>query len=535
MRACKSRVQWLVGVNVLVLVMVIFLVRERSVLESFGYTFKAQRNPLLLGTSPNSTNSIDRIGGNSSTNEEAVNRDGMTMLMPGVWIHSDWHPKLRSERFPSVAQRIKIYMSNWYHPPCMNSTKLSQYILERRSLSFDSINLSIDWPRLTMRNPWDPDSPRNMTFDCIITPDTKFLLDRRVVYDCARDHDIYVAEGERLSESRIKFRKNMHMYCVDSLELLDYMEHADNKTANSSTPILVLFGDNPGVFRHDPFDIPFFAKFRAATSPEYMEHVTGGNVATAASSECRSFRKPLLPTYHHDVYHNKLSPILWKFASARHWLPLKHALKVDIPWEQKKNLAFWAGAMTGTQLRDSDEPECGADESCSFAMDVKKCQANQRCNFVLNHVNSSLIDCGLTGIMRLSSGTVNGTNLLKNYTLMQNAIKYKVLVSLEGNDVSSGLKWMLQSQSVVLMPPPTRTSWAMEELLEPWVHYIPMYSNGSNAEEMVQWVLDNDDEARKIAERATLFMYDMLYHPDADEDEFKVKKNIIRRYQALWQ
>jgi hypothetical protein len=38
-----------------------------------------------------------------------------------------------------------------------------------------------------------------------------------------------------------------------------------------------------------------------------------------------------------------------------------------------------------------------------------------------------------------------------------------------GNDVASGLKWALFSQSVVLMPPPNHTSWAMEELLEPWV------------------------------------------------------------------
>lgn len=59
---------------------------------------------------------------------------------------------------------------------------------------------------------------------------------------------------------------------------------------------------------------------------------------------------------------------------------------------------------------------------------------------------------------------------------------------MEGNDVSSGLKWNLLSNSVVLMPKPTRTSWAMEEFevvgAEPWVHYIPMHADGSNTEEI---------------------------------------------------
>jgi hypothetical protein len=74
----------------------------------------------------------------------------------------------------------------------------------------------------------------------------------------------------------------------------------------------------------------------------------------------------------------------------------------------------------------------------------------------------------------------------------------------------------------------------MEELLEPWVHYVPMFPNGSNAENMVHWVLDHEQEARKIAERATLFIHDLLYHPDAVTDERQVKHEIVRRYRAFW-
>jgi hypothetical protein len=164
---------------------------------------------------------------------------------------------------------------------------------------------------------------------------------------------------------------------------------------------------------------------------------------------------------------------------------------------------------------------------------LEKCLSNQRCKFVLEHARSGLIDCGLTK-HRLSSHVVNGTNIQTTSTSLKVIQSYKIIISLEGNDVASGLKWSLLSESVVLMPRPTQTSWAMEELLEPWVHYIPMSNDGSNAEEMVQWVLNHDHEAWRIAERATLFMYDLVFHPEAIQDDRKVKEEIVRRYRELW-
>ena len=52
-----------------------------------------------------------------------------------------------------------------------------------------------------------------------------------------------------------------------------------------------------------------------------------------------------------------------------------------------------------------------------------------------------------------------------------------MIVSVEGNDVASGLVWQLLSSSAVLMPPPMVVSWAMEDLLVPWTHYVPLQAN----------------------------------------------------------
>jgi hypothetical protein len=86
-------------------------------------------------------------------------------------------------------------------------------------------------------------------------------------------------------------------------------------------------------------------------------------------------------------------------------------------------------------------------------------------------------------------------------------------------DVSSGLKWALYSNSVVLMPRPTFTSWAMEERLEPWVHYVPLRDDLSDVEDRVRWVIDHPDQARAIAHAGTLWISDLVYHPHADDDD----------------
>ena len=91
---------------------------------------------------------------------------------------------------------------------------------------------------------------------------------------------------------------------------------------------------------------------------------------------------------------------------------------------------------------------------------------------------------------------------------------------------------MLLSQSVVLMPRELRfTSWFMEDLLEPYVHFIPIESDYSNIVEQVQWCESNLKDARRISERATLFVHDMFFHRSSDFDNSEVKFEMMDRYK----
>jgi hypothetical protein len=193
----------------------------------------------------------------------------------------------------------------------------------------------------------------------------------------------------------------------------------------------------------------------------------------------------------------------------------------DTPWYLKKNMAIFRGQLTGAL--DNFDRSKSAQENCDHML---------RCQLVQKHGNSTLIDAKLTTTRGRLPDVIGGVEMVSPKVTISYMMEYKGIIMLEGNDVASGLKWALLSQSVVLMSKPTHTSWAMEELLEPWVHYIPLNDKATDVEEKMQWVIDNDQVARKIAERSSLWMEDLVFHPDAARDDRLVKEEIIRRYRA---
>ena len=84
---------------------------------------------------------------------------------------------------------------------------------------------------------------------------------------------------------------------------------------------------------------------------------------------------------------------------------------------------------------------------------------------------------------------------------------------------------MLYSNSVVFMPTPTRSSWAMEDKLVPFVHYVPIAQDLSNLLEMIEWAKQNDDIVQLISHKSTEYM-ERLYVSDQaelDQQELSVK------------
>uniref|UniRef100_A0A7S2HQ87 Glycosyl transferase CAP10 domain-containing protein n=1 Tax=Haptolina brevifila TaxID=156173 RepID=A0A7S2HQ87_9EUKA len=138
-----------------------------------------------------------------------------------------------------------------------------------------------------------------------------------------------------------------------------------------------------------------------------------------------------------------------------------------------------------------------------------------------------MVDVGFTQAWFKDEG-----RFVKKSLRVAQQLRYKYLIALEGNDIASGLKWMLFSDSVVLMPAVKVATWALEGTLQPFVHYIPLKPDGSDLLQMVRWARSNDGKVREISRRATLFMYDFLFHPDAASDNAEVRSILVKRYEA---
>jgi hypothetical protein len=81
-------------------------------------------------------------------------------------------------------------------------------------------------------------------------------------------------------------------------------------------------------------------------------------------------------------------------------------------------------------------------------------------------------------------------------------LDYKFIMSLEGNDVASNLKWVMSSNSIAVMPRPTCETWFMEGTLIPDYHYIEIKADFSDLEERLDYYMEHTDEAQRIIEHA---------------------------------
>lgn len=202
---------------------------------------------------------------------------------------------------------------------------------------------------------------------------------------------------------------------------------------------------------------------------------------------------------------NKRTILLKCLNEERHWSLVNKVHLYDINFEQKNNNCIWRGVATGIH-RSQDYPN--------------------RKKLVSTYYNNKTFDIGYTSLVFYKDQL--DVKFLKNKMSLKDQLKNKFIISVEGNDVASGLKWQLYSNSVVLMPKPSCTSWLMEDKLVPGVHYILLKDDFSDLEEKYEWALNNLEKCKKIAENATTYMKQFL----DEENENKIQIEMIKRYMA---
>lgn len=107
---------------------------------------------------------------------------------------------------------------------------------------------------------------------------------------------------------------------------------------------------------------------------------------------------------------------------------------------------------------------------------------------------------------KMNIGTTHTKNSkpewIKDYLTLRQQLEYKFILSIEGIDVATNLKWIMSSNSLCFMPKPKFETWYMEGKLIPNHHYVLIKDDYSDVEEKMNFYSKNRSEAEQIIKNA---------------------------------
>ena len=90
----------------------------------------------------------------------------------------------------------------------------------------------------------------------------------------------------------------------------------------------------------------------------------------------------------------------------------------------------------------------------------------------------------------------------KPFISVEEQLQYKFILSIEGHDVATNLKWIMSSNSLCFMPTPKFETWFMEGKLIPNVHFVHLKDDYSDMLEKMEYYTKHEDEALTIIKNA---------------------------------
>lgn len=116
-------------------------------------------------------------------------------------------------------------------------------------------------------------------------------------------------------------------------------------------------------------------------------------------------------------------------------------------------------------------------------------------------------DCkfSLLGRMGQYAETIDKKYIVDKRSELQEFLQYKYLLIVDGMIIASNHQWVFGSGAVPIMVTHPKNNWWFKKFLIPMKHYVPISYDLSDLEEKLEWLVNNDSEAREIAENAVKF------------------------------
>lgn len=173
-----------------------------------------------------------------------------------------------------------------------------------------------------------------------------------------------------------------------------------------------------------------------------------------------------------------------------------------VPWEDRKDIAFWRGGTTGIPKVPGDWRSLDRIELCEIAR---------------RHEHLGFVDVGLSSVLQMpdpaSVEAVKSSGLLRAFVPWEHWGQFKYHIDIDGNSSPwSNLFQRLLTGSPVLKVESARAlnQWYYDEL-KPWENYIPIAPDMSDLLDKIQWLRKNDSFAKTVGEAGRQFALSLTY------------------------
>lgn len=251
-------------------------------------------------------------------------------------------------------------------------------------------------------------------------------------------------------ESRFDYQKIRDR--VDYYNKVDVF-FLDSKDSNNS-PIKIKDFKIPNKLTNYFFDTYEFMRY---FNPNFSFYKEFGDVNYNLKFPCICKSRP--------IDENNYNNILLNLDKVRHFLFIKDIYK----FEEKDNILYFRGGA----------------------------YQKHRKEFFRMYFEDPRCDIGHTG--SIDSELVK---YLKQKSNLKTHLKHKFILSLEGNDVATNLKWIMSSNSIAVSTKPKFETWFMEGRLKPDFHYILIDDDYKNVFEKLEFYAKNPSLAKKIIDNA---------------------------------
>lgn len=190
--------------------------------------------------------------------------------------------------------------------------------------------------------------------------------------------------------------------------------------------------------------------------------------------------------------------------------------KINFNWNTKKPVCIFRGGATGCGITIDNNMRLKAASMTLQYPDLLdaaivdwKARPRKYMNQPIQIINTDELP------FRLSTHKIN--NIEKS--------NYKYILNIDGYVSAFRLSSELKMGSVVLIVKSKYKLW-FSDLLEEYVHYIPIKSDLKDLIKQIKWCIDNDDKCRKIAENSLMF-YNKYLTKEGIFDYMQQKLNMI--------